>query len=127
MMAPIIDIVQSFHHSQVIIKLTIETPDVETEIYGVEANLLNTVNQDLFNPDEVEDITLPSIWMWLWLELDNGDPDAVAGLFSDEGIETFDAKFDRHDISVGVDKILGTYRDQHRNLSLFFRDLPKWS
>jgi hypothetical protein len=49
----------------------------------------------------------------LRVELDNGELDSVAGLFSNEGIDTFDVDFDRHKILVGVDKIAGTYRDQN--------------
>jgi len=45
--------------------------------------------------------------------LENGKVDAVAGLYSNEGIDAFDPHFDRHGILVGVDKILGTYNDEN--------------
>jgi len=45
----------------VITLINIESPEVWTRVFGVEANLLNVVKQDLYSPKEIEDITLPSI------------------------------------------------------------------
>lgn len=39
--------------------------------------------------------------------------DAVAGMFSNENIQQFDNEFDPHNILVGVDKILGIYKDKN--------------
>ncbi len=92
----------------------VEFPENSVYIYGIEQNYLRSVKTNLYYPDDVESIQLPT--------LSDGKLDAVAGLYSMENIKSFSSSFDYYGIQVGADKIVGQYKDPGSTQHVFLND-----
>jgi ABC-type antimicrobial peptide transport system permease subunit len=68
-------------------------PSVSTTIIAVEENYLETVFQEFYIPIEFDDYDYP--------KLENGEKDMVAGLYSYDGLTSYNGKLDYYDILNG--------------------------
>lgn len=106
-----------------------EFPKTNVEIYGIQENYLRTVNNEIYYPNEVDNIQLPSIFdkkITMEIVLDSGKLDAVYGLWSDQGLTKYNNTFDPNEILVGKDKISGSYKDKGSIFEIYYWQSNFW-